>query len=230
MTLKRIVVVAAALLIVSVPARAQGVRKLDIAFNEGRVTLVAENVTLAEILAEWSRKGGSKFVNAEKLGGAPVIPTEFNSQPEADVLRALLRDAPGYGAAMRTAPSASASTIQTVFILAVRSQAVSNSSAPMPPQAQQPPPQAAPRMIQGSPDDEIPPVRPVAGDQPPMTPGTPAGQSPSNTNLRTGPGGVVTSTIPGTIIPVQGAPAGPAGTTPPATTGGRGRGGGGGSR
>ena len=225
MTLKRIVVVAAALLIVSVPAQAQGVRKLDIAFNEGRVTLVAENVTLAEILAEWSRKGGSKFVNAEKLAGTPVIPTEFNSQPEADVLRALLRDAPGYGAAMRPAPSASASTVQTVFILAVRSQAVSNSSAPMPPQAQQPPPQAAPRMIQGSPDDEIPPVRPVSGDQPPMTPGTPAGQ-PSNTNLRTGPGGVVTSTIPGTIIPVQGAPAGPA--TPATPPGGRGRGGGGG--
>jgi len=228
MTLKRIVVVAAALLIVSVPARAQGVRKLDIAFNEGLVTLVAENVTLAEILAEWSRKGGSKFVNAEKLAGTPVIPTEFNSQPEADVLRALLRDAPGYGAAMRTAPSASASTVQTVFILAVRSQAVSNSSAP-PPQAQQPPPQAAPRMIQGSPDDEIPPVRPVSGDQPPMTPGAPAGQ-PSNSNLRTGPGGVVTSTIPGTIIPVQGAPAGPAGTTPATPPGGRGRGGGGGSR
>ena len=50
MTLKRIVVVATALLTCAIPMRAQSTRKLDISFNAGRVTIVAENVTLAEIL------------------------------------------------------------------------------------------------------------------------------------------------------------------------------------
>jgi len=230
MTLTRIIVVAAALMMAAQPVRAQGVRKLDITFNEGRVTLVAENVSLAEIFAEWGRKGGSKIVNAERLPSTPVFMTEFTNQPEADVLRTLLREAPGYGAAMRATAPAGVSTVQTVFILAVRA-TTSNSSVP--PAAQQPPPSpnAAPRQIMGSPDDEIPPVRPISPEQAPMTPGmnpsmnpgnpsgnpgAPAGQA-TNPNLRMGPGGVVTSTVPGVPIP---APAKP----------NTGRGGGGGAR
>ena len=229
MSLKRIAVVAAALLTCAIPVRAQNARKLDISFNAGRVTIVAENVTLAEILGEWSRKGGSRIVNAEQLRGTPVMLTEFKDQPEADVLRTLLREAPGYGAAMRTATPAGASTVQTVFILAVRAITPNSSAAsPMASQVQQSPsPVAAPRMIQGSPDDEIPPVRPLSPEQnpaTPSTPGSPAGQPNNNPNLRVGPGGTVTSTVPGVVIP--GPPATPA-TAPKPNTG---RGGGGGSR
>ena len=110
MILKRIVVAAAALLALTAPARGQSSRKLDISFSGGRVSLVAENVSLQEVLAEWSRKGGSKIVNAERLPGTPVT-LLFQNQPEADVMRALLRDAPGYGAAMRTEPQAGGSTV-----------------------------------------------------------------------------------------------------------------------
>jgi hypothetical protein len=227
MTLKRIVVVAAALLSSALPMRAQGPRKLDISFNAGKVTIVAENVTLAEILAEWARKGGSRIVNAERLPGTPVMLTEFKDQPEADVLRTLLREAPGYGAAMRTA-GAGASTVQTVYILAVRVNPVapSSSSAPMTSPAQPSSPVAAPRMIQGSPDDEIPPVRPLSPEVNPGATSTPArgpaapANQPANPNLRQGPGGIVTSTVPGVVIP------GPTPTPKPAP----GRGGGGGSR
>lgn len=226
MILKRFVVVAAAALVavVALPIRAQSTKKLDISFNNGRVTIVAENVTLAEILAEWSRKGGSKIVNAEQLKGGPVMLTEFKDQPEADVLRTLLREAPGYGAAMRTQAPDGGSTVQTVFILAVRTQvATAAPNTPVNQPQPQPAPQAQPRMIQGTPDDEIPPVRPLVGDQPPSTPGAPAGTNqPTNPNLRMGPNGTVTSTVPGVIIP---------GPTPTPTPGaGRGRGGGGGGR
>lgn len=227
MTLKRIVVVAAALLTCAIPLRAQSPRKLDISFNAGRVTIVAENVTVAEILREWSRKGGSTFINAERLPGTPVMPTEFKDQPEADVLRALLDEAPGYGAAMRSAEGG-ASTVQTVWILAVRLTTASASPASsMTTPVQQQSPVAAPRLIQGSPDDEIPPVRPLTPEMNPGAPATPAkgpgapgGQPPANPNLRVGPGGVVTSTRPGEIIPA------PTPTPKP----GAGRGGGGGSR
>ncbi len=224
MNLKRFVVVAAAavMAVVALPIRAQGVRKLDVSFNNGRVTIVAENVTLTEIFAEWARKGGSRIVNAERLPGAPVMLTEFKDQPEADVLRTLLREFPGYAAAMRPQPPGGGSTVQTVFILAVRATTATASPASAINQPQ-PAPQAAPRMIQGTPDDEIPPVRPLVGEQPPVTPGGAA--QPTNPTLRTGPGGTVTSTVPGVIIPGPPAPAGSP-TTPP---GGRGRGGGGGS-
>lgn len=235
MSLTRVVIAVAVLLASVAPAMAQGARKLDISFEGGMVTLVAENVTLREILAEWARKGGSRIVNAERLAGSPVYLTEFKGQPEADVLRALLREAPGYGVSMRDAPATGTSTVGTVMILATRTVPVSTSSVSAPvssqPQFQSPQPQAAPRLIQGSPDDQIPPVQPI-NSMPPSTQGSPAGNNP---NLRTGQGGIVTSTVPGVVIPVQGDPSrmgGPGAPTAPPILPGRGRGGrgGGGAR
>ena len=234
MSISRVVIAVAVLIASAAPAGAQGTRKLDISFDNGMVTLVAENVTLREILSEWARKGGSRIVNAEKLGGSPVYLTEFKGRPEADVLRALLREAPGYGVSMRNAPAAGTSTVGTVLILATRTVPVSASSVGAPvnsqPQFQPPPqPQAAPRLIRGSPDDEIPPVQPIS-NMPPSTPGSPTA---NNSNLRTGQGGIVTSTVPGVVIPVQGGDPSRMGgpgtpTAPPVLPPGRGRGGGGG--
>lgn len=211
----------------------QAGRTLEVSFNDGRVTIVAANVTVREILAEWGRKGGSRIVNAEKLTGQPIPYLEFRNQPEAAVLRSLLIDAPGYGAAPRIAPAPDASTVDAVFILPTRTVAVSNAPVPSPVQQlqqggqrqvpilapedfqQAPPSSPTPRIIPGTPDAEIPPVQPVQGDLPPSTPPNPTAANPT---LRTGPGGTVTSTIPGVVI---------GGTPPPAT--GRGGGGGGGS-
>jgi hypothetical protein len=236
MTLQRFSVVVAGAVFASVltsgaPVAAQAqTRKLDVTFRDGNVTIVAENVTLREIMAEWGRKGGSRIVNADKLGGPAIPYIEFKDEPEVIVLRSLLRDVPGYGAAPRVAPSATASTLEAVFILASRSVPVSGASAasstaqpiqqqaPQQPQFQ-PPPQAEPRVIPGSPDEQLPPVRPVPGELPPSTPAAaPAANDPT---LKTGPGGAVTSTIPGVVIPGAPTP-----TTPPGR-GGRGGGGGG---
>jgi hypothetical protein len=232
MSVSRVIAAVAAVLIASVGhANAQGPRKLEISFDNGMVTLVAENVTLRDILAEWTRKGGSKIVNGDKLGGSPVYLTEFKNEPESVVLRTLLRDAPGYGMSMR-APAAGASSIATVTILATRTMPVSNAAiAPQVTMQQPNVPQPAPRLISGSPDDEIPPAQPINGNMPPSTPGNSTNNNP---NLRTGQDGIVTSTIPGVTIP--GPPAGPGRmggpgtpTGPPTLPPGRGgRGGGGG--
>lgn len=226
---------AAIVLAGSWPAHAQGVRRLEVSFQDGKVTIVAENVTVREVLQEWGRKGGSRIVNADKLSGAPVPLLEFRDEPEAAVLRSLLRDVPGYGAAPRIAPDASSSTIAAVFILASRTVPVASgpaAAAPVaqaPPQAPQPPaPQLVPPPVIPSPDSEIPPARQI-GELPPSTPG---GSGSTNPNLRSGPGGTVTSTIPGVVIPgpdagrAGGPPLGPGSTGP--VPGGRGRGGGGG--
>lgn len=207
-------------------AQTQG-RKLDVSFNNGKVTIIAENVTLREIMAEWGRKGGSRIVNADKLGGAAIPYLEFKDEPEVVVLRSLLRDVPGYGAAPRIAPSPDVSSLDAVFILASRTVPVTNApmSSPAQPLQQQiqqaPQPQPVPQPVQGSVDSEIPPVRPVGGELPPSTPGgSPAANNP---NLTTGPGGTVTSTIPGVVIP-----GGPTPTPTPTPAPGRGRRGGGG--
>ena len=229
MTLKRLGIIVAGLAAFAMPMRAQSARKLDVSFNEGKVSIVAENVTLAEILAEWSRKGGSRFVDAEKLPRTPVMLTEFKDQPEGEVLRTLLREAPGYGAVMRAEAAGGASRVQTVFILAVR--ATQGTTAPVVNQPQtQNSPVAAPRLIQGSPDDEIPPVRPLSPEvnpgNPSMNPNQPATpktpDTASNPNLLVGKDGSVTSRVPGVVIP------GPTPTPKPGTP--TGRGGGGGSR
>ncbi len=217
-----------------IAAQSQPVRSIDLTFDNGTVTLVAENVSLRDVLAEWARLGGTRVVNAERLGGGLLPRIEFRQEPEAAVLRSLLRDVPGYGAAPRVAPTASASMFEALFILPSRSVPVSSTgSSPvrtgMPQQGavpieQAPTLQGAPRVIPGSPDSELPPVQPIQGELPPTTPGT---ETPANNpNLRVGPGGAVTSTVPGVVIP---GPTTGGGTTPPTPPGrGRGRGGGGG--
>ena len=47
-------------------------QNLQLTIANGRVTLVADNVPVRQILAEWSRIGTTQMVNAEKLSGAPV--------------------------------------------------------------------------------------------------------------------------------------------------------------
>lgn len=217
-------------------AQAMGPRQLEVTFNNGKVSIVAQNVTVRDILLEWGRKGGSRMVNVDKIGGSIVPIIEFHDEPEAKVLRSLLRDVPGYGAAPRVAPSADASTFSAIFVLPARTVMVSGAPAASAPPAQQMQPQQ-PQMLQGppipipgSPDAEIPPVRPVPGELPPSTPGSPANTNP---NLRTGPGGAVTSTVPGVIIPGNPTPPAGGGTAGPGGTGPRpagGRGGGGGGR
>jgi hypothetical protein len=196
-------------------------RKLNLTFDsQGRVTLVAQNVTVSEILAEWSRKGGTKIQGAERLAGGPMlIPMQFDQRPELEVIEALTRGAAGVSVAPRRAGTPGASQFETVYILATSAatQASPYSSAPSM-TVQQP--------IRGVPDEEIPPVTapgaPGNGQQaPPAAPRPPAGA----------PGGSV-------IVPVV--PVGPAGTAGPTgrgggggtttTTTGRGGGGGGGSR
>lgn len=233
MSLTRVAAVVVVLIASVAPAAAQGARKLDISFDNGMVTLVAENVTLREILAEWARKGGSRIINADKLGGSPVFLTEFKNEPESLVLRTLLREAPGYGVSTRADAAAGASTIGTVMILATRTVPVSNVAVAAPQVTAQPPfqPQPAPRLISGSPDDEIPPVQQINGNMPPSTPGAPTANSP---NLRTGQNGIVTSTVPGVPIPAPADPARMGGpgtpTGPPVLPPGRGGRGGGGGR
>src|SRR6266540_6397885 len=78
---------------------------LKLSMQDGRVTLIADNVPLRQILQEWARIGQTKIVNADKMSG-PAISLQLINAPERDVLDILLRSASGYIAAPRPVPVA----------------------------------------------------------------------------------------------------------------------------
>jgi hypothetical protein len=196
-------------------------RKLQLSFDGlGNVTLVAQSVTLQEVLNEWTRLGNCYFPNAEKLSRDLLLPVQFENVPELTVLDSVLRSAAGVVVSPRTVRTKGASAFEVVQILA-RSTATANSSyAPI---------NAYPAPIQtpGSPDDEIPPVTPVVNQAPPR-----ANEPQIPGNRPAAP----TVGVPGSgvFVPIQPVPSSPTttgtgrggGTTPPPSTTGRGGGGG----
>ena len=96
---RRIVLAVVLLALASLAAQAQTVK---VEFLMGKVNLVAQDATLRAILTEWSRVGGTRLVNPERLTGDPVT-LELAGVPERQALDILLRDVGGYILGPRTA-------------------------------------------------------------------------------------------------------------------------------
>ena len=96
------------------PASAAELR-LEIA--DGYVTLIATDTPLRQILAEWAKVGGTRFVNAERVAG-PAVTIQLQQVPEQEALAVLLRSVAGYLAAPRRAGARGASVYESVMILA----------------------------------------------------------------------------------------------------------------
>ena len=195
-------------------------RKLQVTFDQvGNVTVVAQNVTISEILAEWTRQGGTVMVNGNRLAGGPVM-RSYENRPEAEVIESLLRQTGGYIATPRRAGVPGASRFEVVQI--TPTPAATAASFTPPPTA----PVSAPLRTNGSPDDEIPPVVPPGVTNLPAPAPAPA---PAATPAPTGyPGtsGVAVPVVPVIPVPGGGRTGGtPTTTTPPTGTTGRGGGG-----
>ena len=197
---------------VALPAAAQDVR---VSFASGRVTIAANNATIADILREWSRAGGSTFVNAEKLPSTERLTLRIENELETRALAVLLRSAAGYIVGGRKPQMTGPSGIGNVLIMPVSNAAAFASAEPaqIPDATGDAPlvPVAPPR-----PDDDGPTLRqtppPYPGTQPsgpvtqpgPMGAGAPIGQANplQGTTTQTVPGlGAVTSSQPGAVIP-----------------------------
>jgi len=181
--------------------------KVQITFEpNGLVTLVASGATLREILAEWSRQGGSTFVNSDRLTGAPQT-LQYEHQAETVVMSSILRQAAGFMLGPRREGTRGASSLEVVYILATSNPSAGGymSQPAMPQQQQQ-------ITTQGNPDDEIAPVngRGAPGPQPVQAP-------PPSNDYR--------PAVPSVAVPIVAQPPTTT-TTPPATTT-TGRGGGG---
>ena len=144
--------VAALLCLSAVPSSAQEVR---LEFNNGSVTLHAENAPVRTILAEWARRGGTRIINAERVSGGPVT-LELMGVPELHAIEILLRGVAGYMVGRRevtvTGPSLSnPSMFDRIHIVPTSTAATGPQRAAVPPPV--PPRVPPPRPVAGTPDD-----------------------------------------------------------------------------
>jgi hypothetical protein len=101
---------------VAAPASAFEPGPVRVAFANGRVTVVADNATIPEILREWARIGGSTFVNAERIPATERLTLRLDNEPETRALDVLLRPVIGYIAGPATA-AGSLSSLGRVLIM-----------------------------------------------------------------------------------------------------------------
>lgn len=201
---------------------------VQITIQQGRVTVVAKDATVRQILAEWARVGQANIVNVDRIPGGPLT-LELTDVPEQQALDILLRAVSGYVAAPRAVPVANASVFDRIVVMPT-------TAAP----AAAPSPQAAPSAQSGTqpprplfdedPDDDraFPPAPgqgrpPIFSVPPPIVNGpggrlaTPAMVGPSGQQfppLVIGPNG---QQFPPPLPPVPGGPP-PAATYPGAAT------------
>lgn len=118
---------------------------VKLTMKDGKVTLVAKDVTVKQILTEWARIGQTKIVNLEKIPGGPIT-VELVDVPEAQALDVLLRSMAGYMAAPRSAGVTNLSNFDRIVVMPT-STPPRASAAPSTPTFQQPqfaqPPQPA---------------------------------------------------------------------------------------
>jgi hypothetical protein len=172
--------------------------ELSVKIANGRATIIAKDVPVRQILAEWAKVGETKILNGEKVAGGPIS-LELIDVPEKEALDVLLRTAAGYIAAPRPANLAGASQFDRVIVLATsRAPAATTSLTPppfgnragiqMPPQPQPPPDDD-----DGEPGDQGPNAPPIMGPNGPMPafPGMPNGPAIGPNGQVIGPGGVI---------------------------------------
>jgi hypothetical protein len=117
---------------------------VQVLLNNGRVSIVAKDATVRQILSEWARVGQTKIVNVDRIPGGPLT-IELRDIPEGQALDVLLRSVSGYMAAPRQAAVANLSVFDRIIVMptAVASRPAASPQAPafQQPQFQQPAPQ-----------------------------------------------------------------------------------------
>ena len=208
---------------VSTPAMAGD---LKLSMQNGRVTLIADNVPVRQILQEWARIGQAQIVNADRVSG-PTLTLQLVDVPEKDALDILLRSAAGYIAAPRPAVVANAAYYDRITILATSRAPAASASMSVPPPFQRPapvvddvdepinvtmPPQQPQMQPQNPMTTQFPGIQPVTNQQP-----TTATQPGPMTSPRPGalpqpmPNAMPNPYQPGTVVRPGGGPGGPGG-------------------
>src|SRR5438105_784044 len=175
--------------------------EVQLSLRNGRVTLVAKDATVRQILAEWARVGKTKIVNAERIPGGPVT-LELKDVPEGEALDVLLRTLSGYIAAPRvTLGPADASLYDSIAVMpTVASAAARPSSGP----SNAPAPFSASPAFNQNEDDQDNGPRPATGPQPGRPPIFSTFPAPQNGNPNPNAARPMLPVVrPGAIAPPQ---------------------------
>src|SRR5439155_15117125 len=141
---------------------------VQLQLQNGRVSIVAKDATVRQILAEWARVGQTKVVNVDRIPGGPVT-LELNNIPEAQALDVLLRSVSGYMAAPRETAVANLSVFDRIIVMpTVAAPRPAASSAQPGPVFQQP--QFTPAAPPPDDDADDPPAANARMPQPPRPP------------------------------------------------------------
>ena len=166
--------------------------ELSVKIANGRATIIAKDVPVRQILAEWAKVGETKILNGEKVAGGPVT-LELIDVPEKEALDVLLRTAAGYITAPRPANLTGASQFDRVIVLPTSRPPAATASLTPPPFGNRagvqmpPPPQLPPDDDDGDPGDQGPNAPPIMGPNGPM----PAAPAIGPNGQVIGPGGVI---------------------------------------
>jgi hypothetical protein len=185
----------------SLAAVATASADVRLTMHDGKVSIVAKDATVRQILTEWARVGQTKIVNVERIPGGPTT-LELTDVPEAQALEVLLRSLSGYITAPRAADATNLSKFDRIIIVPTVAAArpTTSASGPPPPVFNQTP-QFAPQVsvADDEPDDQrpTPAVMPVPPNRGPVFNTFP---QPQVVNPQTGAAG----TFPGQQAPVVG--------------------------
>jgi hypothetical protein len=113
---------------------------VQLSLHDGRISIVADRATAAQILQAWGRQGDVTIVNADSVPAVPLT-LRLDEMPEEQALDVLLRSAGGYLARRRESP-ASGSVFDRIVITPTASASTGN--AQFGPPAAAPPPAAFP--------------------------------------------------------------------------------------
>ena len=145
--------------------------ELKLSIQNGLVTLSADDVPLSMIMAEWSRIGGTKVVNGERL--MTRVTLNLVDMPERRALEVVLRSATGFMAAERRMAAAGPSAFESIMILPT-STPPANSGPLSSPSPFVPRPVPPPPVIEPDHDEpELNPQPQPPGAEPNATPGVP---------------------------------------------------------
>jgi hypothetical protein len=177
---------------------------VQLSIQNGRVTLVAKDATVKQILTEWARVGQTKILNVERIPGGPLT-LELMDVPEQEALDVLLRSISGYMAAPREMAAANLSRFDRIVVMPTtappRSAAVAAPPATAQPQFQQPQFPAPAQPADDDADDERPaPNVPASNPRGPIYNTFP---QPQVVNPQAGPNGGPGGAMPQQVPPPQ---------------------------
>jgi hypothetical protein len=129
---------------------------VQLTLQNGRVTIVAKDASVRQILTEWARVGHTKIVNVERIPGGPMT-LELRNMPETQALDILMRTLSGYITAPRAVEAANLSQFDRIIVMPTIASARPASATPPPPVFQQQTPQfTQPPLVDDDADDERP--------------------------------------------------------------------------